>query len=422
MSRGSVGDMRVVVVGAGVIGAASAYHLVRNGHDVVVIEAGRIGLGASWGNAGWICPAETGPVAAPGMVLQGLKWMLRPDSPLYIKPRPSLPFARFLLQTAAKCNERDYRAGLRANIGFFADSMQWFDEYRRDGVDYEMYSQGLLMAFLGEEKYEHHAHDLDIAEAAGLEPRRLTGDALHEQEPALSRNVKAGIYYPYERGIRSESITPALVRRARELGVEFKENTPFEGVVTTGDRVTAVKTPDGRILCDAVVVAAGVWTARVAKHFGVSLPIEPGKGYSIEYANPPVQLRQPISFTEMKCVGTPLGSALRLAGTMEFSGFDADVNRTRVDAIRTAPTQFLDNWDAPQPSTEPWAGFRPMTPDSLSIVGKLGRYDNAYVASGHGMYGVTLAPATASAVVEMVESRTVPERLAPFSPKRFSLR
>ena len=412
--------MRVVVIGAGVIGAASAYHLARNGHEVVVIEAGRIGLGASWGNAGWICPAETGPVAAPGMVLQGLKWMLKPDSPLYIKPQPSLPFVKFLLQTAAKCNEHDYRAGLRANIAFFADSMQWFDEYQRDGVEYEMHDQGLLMAFLGDAKYEHHAHDLDIAEAAGLEPQRLTGDALREREPALSDQVRAGIYYPYERAIRSETITPGLVARCKQLGVEFKENTPFEGVVRTGNRVTAVKTPEGRLLCDAVVVAAGVWSGKVAKQFGVTLPIQPGKGYSIEYHDAPVRLRQAISFTEAKCVGTPLGSALRLAGTMEFSGFDAAVNEVRVNAIRTAPARFIANWMPPEPSAPAWAGFRPMTPDSLSLIGKLGTHENAFIAAGHGMYGVTLAPATALAVVEMVETGQEPERLAPFSPRRFS--
>lgn len=419
MSSGSVGNVRIVVVGAGVIGAASAYHLARSGHEVVVIEAGRIGHGASWGNAGWICPSETGPVAAPGMVLQGLKWMLKPDSPLYIKPQPSVPFVQFLLRMAAKCNTNDYRAGLRNNIAFFGDSMQWFDEYKRDGVDYEMYSDGLLMAFLGEEKYEHHAHDLDIVEAAGLEPQRLTGDALREREPALSDSVRAGIYYPHERGIRSESITPALVARCRQLGVEFKENTPFEGVVRNGNRVTAVKTADGRVMCDAVVVAAGVWSARVAKQFGVRLPIQPGKGYSFEYTDAPVKLRQTISFTEAKCVGTPLGNSLRLAGTMEFSGFDPAVNPVRVNAIRQAPKRFLSNWTAPEPSTPAWAGFRPMTPDSLSIIGRLGAHDNAYIAAGHGMYGVTLAPATALAVVEMVETGRVPERLAPFSPDRF---
>jgi len=411
--------MRVVIVGAGIIGAASAYQLALKDHEVTVIEAGRAGQGASFGNAGWICPAESGPVAAPGMVLQGLKWMLKADSPLFIRPRASLPFARFLLQMAAKCNANDYRAGLRANIELFSDSMQVFDEWRRDGVQFEMHEDGLLMAFLGQEKFEHHAHDLDIARAAGLDPVELVGDAVREQEPALTDNVYAGIYYPHERQIRSESITPGLVERARRLGVEFREQCVFEGVVRDGDRVTAVRTPEGRIPCDAVVVAAGVWSGAVAKQLGVTLALEPGKGYSVEYGNAPVKLRANTSFTERKVVGTPLGNALRLAGTMELSGFDASINSVRADAIRRGPADFLRGWKSPKPDAEAWSGFRPMTPDSLSLIGRLGRHENAFIASGHGMYGVTLAPATALAVVEMVETGRVPERLKPFDPARF---
>lgn len=411
--------MRVVIVGAGIIGAASAYELVRKDHEVTVIEAGHAGQGASFGNAGWICPAETGPVAAPGMVLQGLKWMLKADSPLFIKPRPSLPFAKFLLQMAAKCNANDYRAGLKANIDFFADSMQMFDDWRRDGVQFETYEDGLLMAFLGQEKFEHHAHDLDIARAAGLDPVELVGDAVREHEPALTDNVYAGIYYPHERQIRSESITPALVERARRLGAEFREQCAFEGVIRDGDRVTAVRTPEGRLECDAVVVAAGVWSGAVARQLGVHLALEPGKGYSVEYGHAPVRLRSSTSFTERKVVGTPLGDALRLAGTMEFSGFDASINQVRADAIRRGPADFLRGWRSDKPDAEAWSGFRPMTPDSLSLIGRLGKHRNAYVASGHGMYGVTLAPATALAVVEMVETGRVSERLKAFDPARF---
>ncbi len=411
--------MRVVVIGAGIIGAASAYELALLDHEVTVIEAGQVGQGASFGNAGWICPAESGPVASPGMIVQGMKWMLKSDSPLFIKPRPSLPFAKFLLQMAAKCNANDYRAGLQANMAFFADSMQRFDDWRRDGVAFEMYASGLLMAFLGQEKFDHHAHDLDIARAAGLDPVELVGDAVRVHEPALTNAVYAGIYYPHERQIRSESITPGLVERCRRLGVQFREQCVFEGVIRDGNRVTAVRTPEGRVACDAVVVAAGVWSGAVAQQFGVRLPIEPGKGYSIEYANSPVQLRSNISFTERKVVGTPLGSALRLAGTMEFSGFDASVNPVRADAIRCGPADFLNGWTSPKPDADAWSGFRPMTPDSLSLIGRIGKHDNAYVASGHGMYGVTLAPATALAVVEMVETGRVPERLKPFDPARF---
>lgn len=411
--------MRVVIVGAGVIGAASAYHLAKNDHEVTVIEAGRVGQGASFGNAGWICPADSGPVQAPGMVLQGIKWMLKSDSPLFIKPRPSLPFVRFLLQMARQCNAADWRAGLQANIGLFADSMHWFDEYRRDGIDFEMYESGLLVAFLGAEKFEHHLHDLDIVRAAGFDPQTFVGDAVREYDPALSDQVHAGILFPHERQIRSESITPALVERCRRLGVEFREQCAFEGVVRDGNRVTAVRTPEGRIECDAVVVAAGVWSAGVARSMGVKLAIEPGKGYSIEYSTAPVTLRSNTSFAERKVVATPLGSALKLAGTMEFSGYDSSINATRSDAIRRGPAGFVRGWQSPKPDAEAWTGFRPMTPDSLSMIGRLGKHENAYVASGHGMFGLTMAPATALAVVEMVESGTVPERLKPFDPARF---
>lgn len=411
--------MRVVIIGGGVIGAASAYHLARNDHEVTVVEAGRVGLGASFGNAGWVCPADSGPVQAPGMVLQGLKWMLQPDSPLFIKPRLSVPFVRFLLQMAAQCNADDWRAGLRANIGLFADSMQWFDEYRRDGMDFEMYEGGLLVAFLGEEKFEHHLHDLDIVQDAGFDPQVFRGDAVREYEPALTDVVRGGILFPHERQIRSETITPALVERGRRLGVQYREQCAFEGVIRDGNRVTAVRTSEGRIECDVVVVAAGVWSQQVAASMGVRLAIEPGKGYSIEYGKAPVRLRSNISFAERKVVATPLGDSLRLAGTMEFSGFDSSINPVRADAIRRGPADYLRGWQSPKPDAEAWSGFRPMTPDSLSMIGRLGKHDNAYVASGHGMFGLTMAPATALAVVEMVESGRVPERLRPFDPARF---
>lgn len=411
--------MRVVIVGGGIIGAASAYHLARNEHEVTVIEAGHLGQGASFGNAGWICPADSGPVQAPGMVLQGIKWMLRSDSPLFIKPQPSLPFLRFLMQMARRCNAADWRAGLQANIGLFADSMQWFDEYRRDGVDFEMYDSGLLVAFLGRENYEHHLHDLDIVRDAGFDPQTFVGDDVRDYEPNLTDNVHAGILFPHERQIRSESITPALVERGRRLGVQFREQCVFEGVVRDGDWVTAVRTPEGRIECDAVVLAAGVWTADVARSLGVRLAIQPGKGYSIEYGTAPVKLRSNTSFAERKVVATPLGNALKLAGTMEFSGYDNSVNPARSDAIRRGPADYVRGWRSPKPDNEAWSGFRPMTPDSLSMIGRLGSYSNAYVASGHGMFGLTMAPATALAVVEMVESGLVPERLAPFNPARF---
>ena len=411
--------MRVVIVGAGIIGAACAYELAKREHEVVVIDAGRAGQGASFGNAGWICPSESGPVPAPGMIVQGLKWMLHSDSPLYIKPRASIPFVRFLLHMAAKCNGNDYREGMRANINLFAESFEAFDQWQHEGVAFEMHRDGLLMAYLGQAKYEHALHDLDIVQAAGLDPEPLQRDAVRSFEPALNDAVYGGVYFPHERAIRSETLTPGLLQAAIDRGAVLREECAFSGVERDGRRVTAVRTSQGPIACDAIVVAAGVWTANVARAFGAKLAIEPGKGYSIEYAQAPVKLRAMTSFTERKVVATPLGASLRLAGTMEFAGYNTAVNQVRANAILRGPTDFLRGWSAPTPNAPAWNGFRPMTPDSLSMIGRLGAHANAYVASGHGMYGVTLAPATATAVVEMVESGLVPERLRPFDPQRF---
>ncbi len=414
--------MRVVVIGGGVIGMASAYELVKQGHEVTVLEAGTVGGGASRGTAGWICPADSGPVAAPGMVLQGLRWMLHADSPLRIRPRASLPYLGFLLGMAQRCNADDFRAGLRANIALFGDSMETFDAWQQEGVAFEMQADGLLIALLGRDNYEHQLHDLDIVRDAGLDPVALEGDAVREHEPALSDRVHGGIFFPHERHIRSETLAPGLAAAARARGVEVRERTALEGVVRDGRRVTALRTSDGRIPADAVVLAAGVWTERLARLFGVRLPIEPGKGYSVEYAQAPVRLRSATSFTERKVVGTPLGNALRLAGTMEFAGYDPTVDPVRAAAILRGPAEFLRDWTAPEPDAPAWAGFRPMTPDSLSIIGRLGAHDNAYVASGHGMFGITMAPATARAVVTMVETGRVPAHLAPFAPDRFGAR
>lgn len=412
--------MRVVVIGGGVIGVASAYELAKRGHAVTVLDAGLVGEGASRGTAGWICPADSGPVAAPGMVMQGLRWMLHADSPLFIRPRLSPPYLTFLLRMAARCNAQDFRAGLRANIALFGDSMDLFDAWTREGVEYESHADGLLVAVRDREHFDHHLPDLDIVRDAGLDPRVLRGDEVRVHEPALSDRVHGGIFFPHERHIRSETLAPGLAASARALGVDVRERCSVEGVVRDGHRVTAVRTSEGRIDADAVVVAAGVWSVDLARHFGVRLAIEPGKGYSVEYANAPVRLRSATAFTERKVVGTPLGDALRLAGTMEFAGFDRSVNSVRAAAILRGPSDFLRDWQAPEPDAPAWAGFRPMTPDSLSLIGRLGRHDNAFVATGHGMFGITLAPATALAVVEMVESGRVPERLAPFDPARFS--
>jgi len=408
--------MRVVVIGGGVIGLTSAYQLVRDGAEVTLIDARETGRGASEVNAGWVCPAESGPVPAPGMISQALRWMLRRDSPLYVRPSLDPSFLRFMLAMARHCNRSDYRAGMQALMHLSEGTMEQLDAYREDGLVFEMHADGLLLTFLSEAKLEGHLVDIDLAESAGLEPEVLRGSAVREREPALAGEVHGGVYYPHERHLDPVALGRALRDRCAALGVALLEGTPLEEVEREGSHVRAIRCGQERLEADAFLLAAGAWSGPLAKAFGGNLLVRPGKGYSLDL--PSLELRQPIYLTEAKVAVTPLDGRLRLAGTMEFGPLDERVDPARTAAIGRAPSSFLRGWQVPA-EPELGAGLRPMSPDGLPLVGRLGDLENAYVSTGHAMLGLTLAPSSAAAISGLIVRGEQSAALAPFAPDRF---
>lgn len=411
--------MKVLVIGSGIIGLTSAYHLLQLGHHVTLIDAAYPGAGASHGNGGWIVPAESGPVPAPGMVLQGLKWMFSRDSPLYIRPSLKPEVIRFTVAMARHCNRDDFRAGLRANIELSERTLDLYDSYDRDGIQFEMHANGLIMAFTDRSEFERQQEELDIPVSLGLDPQVLTGRELAACEPAMSPTLAGGIFFPHERHVRPDSLVDGLVTRCRSLGAHFIDNAPLGAVLRTGDRITSIGITTGAVEADAFLVAAGAHSGRISARFGVPLPVRPGKGYSVDYQPPPVKLTSIVKLCDAKVGVTPFDGTLRLAGTMEFASWDTNVNRVRVDAIRRAPAAYFADWPDAQPAGPAWAGARPMTPDGLPIIGQIPGAGNAYVATGHGMLGVTLGPATGALIAQAIDSGSLPAALVPFTPDRF---
>ncbi|WP_209440589.1 NAD(P)/FAD-dependent oxidoreductase [Streptomyces mutabilis] len=389
---------------------------------MVVLDARRAGSAASHGNAAKIALAESGPVPAPGVILQGLKWMLRPDSPLYVKPSPAPDFLKFMLSMARHCTARDFRAGLETTLRLAEGTMDLLDDWGRDGISFEMHKAGVLLAFETRERYEEQCASLDIFERFGMVPEHLHGDAVREKEPALNDRNQHGLFFPDDRQVEPDSLTEGLLKRCQELGVEIYEHTPVRRFLRQGGTVTGVLTDEGRINGDTLLLAAGVWTGRLSRELGVPLPIRPGKGYSVDYSPAPVQLRTSLTLEDARVAVTPLDGFLRLAGTMEFGGLEENINPRRVAAIKQAAANAFTGWDNPPGEAEPWAGMRPMTPDGLPIIGRLGRLPNVYVASGHGMLGLTLAPATAEIITETITQQRVPAVAEPISPLRFTRR
>lgn len=406
------------MIGGGLIGLTNAYHLAREGQTVSIIDQRATGLGASDVNAGWVVPAESAPVPGPGVVLSALKWMLRPDSPLYIKPSLRPSFLSFMLGMFKASNATAQRAGFAAHLALAEDTVHIFDEYRAEGIDYELHHSGLLMAFQDKELLHHHLGYVDLVKRYGLEPTTLIGDDVRVHEPKLSDNVQGGLYFPKELHLNPGGFTAALRKKLLAMGVAIVENAPIDAARITGNRIRSVSSGSRVFPADNFLLAAGAWSGPLSKLFGAKLPIRPGKGYCIEVE--PYGLRGATNLHDAKVATTPFKSGFRLAGTMEFGGLDENINQVRINAILRAPATYFRDWEPPQDAAVvPRAGMRPMTPDGLPIIGRLPRLDNGFVATGHGMMGVTMAPATARLVTDLIRENRLSPLLAPFSPARF---
>lgn len=402
--------MKIVVAGAGVVGLACAYELLQDGHEVTVLDSGRAGQAASHGNAAKVAIAEAGPVAAPGMVLQGLKWMLKSDSPLFVKPSLRPSFVRFMTRMARNCTDEQFRSGLALNLRLAQQSKDMFDEWVDAGLEFEMHDRGVLLAWENADHFRSRQRYQPLFDIHGAQAHPLNAQEVHDVEPALSDRITCGLFYPGDRQIEPDSLTAALVAHITKLGGVVHEGVGVTEFETRGTVVAAVRTTDGeRYSCDLLVLAAGVWTRGLAARLGHRIPVLPGKGYSVDYTPAPCTLRTSLTLEDAHVAITPLNGMIRVAGTMEFAGLDDSINATRVAAVKRAAAEGLSDWDPEAPHRSAWAGMRPMTPDGLPIIGPLARGSNTLLATGHAMLGLTQAPATARVIRDLVRTGRDPE-------------
>ena len=416
--------MRVTVIGGGVIGLSVAWSLARRGADVTVLERDRCGEAASAGNAGWVTPGLSAPLPAPGVMRQAARWMLDGESPLLVRPRADLDFLRWSLRFAQSCRPGPHRAGTEATLALARDSTAAFDLLRGEGVAFEMHADGLLYLVRDERKLEEWVNAYEQLAELGfdgdVEPLDRSG--VTALEPAVGDAVAAGLHARRERLVRPETLTRGLAEDLRRRRAVVAQHTEVTGIAAPGSNGHGgswhVATADGGIDADAVVVAAGVWSRALLQQAGVTIPLEAAKGYSVTAEAPDPAPSIPLYLTEAKTGASPFdGSQLRLAGTLELSGIDTGLNGRRVEALVRAARPSLRGW-APGPGRIDWAGLRPLTFDGVPVVGEA--RPGLFVATGHAMLGVTLAPATGEALAPVVLGEPAPAALSGLSPQRFA--
>jgi len=409
----------ILVIGSGAIGICSAYYLAEQGLRVAVVEQGEIGSGCSGANAGLIVPSHSIPLATPGALGQGLKWMLKPDSPFYIKPRLDPNLWYWLWKFRKSCHPQQMHQGLSVLRDLNYASLELFKHLVVDEALPCNYRQdGWLMIYSTDEVFQKAQEEAHLLQSHDIELKILRADEALEMEPALHSEISGGIFFPDDAHLDPAKFVQALAERLRGRGVTIHTQTEVTEFTTLNGNVTAVRTTRGRFQPKQVVLAAGAWSAELVKNLGFRLPIQPAKGYSISMKKPEACPSIPLYLSEAKVAVTPLEDVLRFAGTLELSGMNFNINLHRVDAIMRAAHYFLKNVEN-QNMGEIWRGLRSCTPDGLPIIDRFPGYNNLFIATGHCMLGITQAPITGKLVSQLLCGQVPDVDLAPFRIDRF---
>jgi D-amino-acid dehydrogenase len=406
----------VVVVGGGAIGLSCAFSLRRAGADVTVLDRGEPGQATSLGNGGWITPSLSGPLPAPGVIRQALRWMLNPASPFLVRPRLDPAFMAWCLRFARNATAARYEAGAKAVLALNEPTLRLFDALRDAGVEFEMHETGLTFVGLDDEhvgeEWRVMSQLVDFGYTGKIE--LLDSRAVRAFEPSLTSAVAGAVHAVEERHVQPQTLTAGLARWLDEAGVAIRDNVDVVGLEPNGAG-WRVRTSTGPIEADRVVVAAGIWSRALLEKLGTRIPLEAAKGYSV---TTPTQTgpRHALMLLEAKVGVSPFEGSVRLAGTLELAGEDLSLNPRRVAAIGEAAGRYLDG--IPTTGGTTWAGLRQLAPDGLPVIGRVPSAPGVFVATGHGMLGITLAPATAHALTPLVLEDRLVDALAPLAVDR----
>lgn len=413
---------RVLIVGGGVIGVCTAYYAAQRGHSVTVLERNPEDAGGcSFGNAGMIVPSHFVPLAAPGAVALGIKWMRNPESPFYIKPRLDWElmqwgFKFWRASTARHVAEsgpllRDLHFGSRALFEDLADLT---------GNEFGLEKRGLFMLCKSSHALDEEAKAATHAQKLGVPAEVLDAKQAAALDPNVRMDIAGAVYFPKDCHLTPHKFMAKMKRLANDAGVRFSYGTSVHHWRAQGGELRGVNTSAGEFDADEFVLCGGSWSPQVTRELGLKIPMQAGKGYSLTLTQPRQLPKICSIFTEARIAVTPMGNSLRFGGTMEIAGLNEDINAVRVQGIIKAVPKYYPDFRVDDfAGIQAWRGLRPCSPDGLPYLGRTRRYRNLSIATAHAMMGLSLGPISGKIIADVISDEKPSFDLRLLNPDRY---
>ncbi|UXE68165.1 MAG: FAD-dependent oxidoreductase [Chryseotalea sp. WA131a] len=413
--------MKIGILGGGIIGLSSAYYLNREGHHVTIIDQSDLSDGCSHGNAGMIVPSHFVPLAAPGMISKGLRWMFDSTSPFYVKPRFDKELIKWGYHFYKSATQEHVQKSAPALKEISLLSKSLYREWKQQlPFDFGYDERGLLMLYQTKETEHEEAETAKMARKYGIEAYILSSSEVQKLEPYVKVNSRGAVYFPGDAHLIPQKLVSHLINYLKDKGVQFQSATTILDFITENQKIKIIKTDKGEFAFDEVIVALGSWSGKVSQQLHLNLPMQAGKGYSFLLNDVLKNVRIPSIFLEARVAVTPMANSLRFGGTMEIGGVNHSINMNRVKGIVDSIPKYYPNMKISMPLKEKvWHGLRPCSPDGLPYIGRSDKFKNLVITTGHSMMGLSLGPATGLLVAEIIDHKKSSMDIELFRPFRF---
>ncbi|MBS7566773.1 FAD-dependent oxidoreductase [Mucilaginibacter sp. Bleaf8] len=411
---------KVIIIGGGIIGLTSAYYLNKQGHQVTILEKGELLDNCSFGNAGMIVPSHFVPLAAPGMIQQGIRWMFNSKSPFYVKPSLNPELLTWGLKFMRKATRQHVAQSAQplTDLSLLSKSL-YQDLQNQPGFAFKVTNNGILAFYKTEKVGEEEAHLAEQGRKLGLDMAVLSAAECAALQPDLKLDVLGAVHYRCDAHLYPNQLIADLVTHLEAAGVKIQRNTEVTKIEAINGSISKVIAGNNAYNADEYIIAGGSWSPAIARMLNLKVSLLPGKGYSFMVEEKQNRMQIPALLCEARVAITPMNGSIRYGGTMEIDKLNDRINMNRVRGIVESVPKYFPDLHPQLPDTKDiWFGFRPSSPDGLPYIGRVAKFKNLVIATGHGMMGLSLGPATGKLVSEIVAGLKTTIPVDAFAPNR----